>query len=307
MNQTGIAVSTLRAQCQRLSVILAVAMLCAFGFTSILPEAHAFAKPGARKKAEKRPRKKRKSDKENRIAAFERHVFKEGKGAKIPYRLLKPDSDDSDEKFPLVVYFHEGGAVGKDNEQHLQFILPIAREGLRRKFPCFVVAPQCPGLGMLNSDDWKKPDYVMTEKPKPILARYFELIDALVKKYPIDKDRIYVTGYSMGAYATLECIIRRPDFFAAALPVAGDTDISKIEKVKDLPIWVFYGDKDKLVPIAKANRLIEKLEPINPNLKTTIFKGEEHYIAPLVYKDADVWKWLFSQSRLEHDEDSDSE
>lgn len=279
-------------------------MLGAIGFGSMPAEVRASSGPNVRKHSRNAKRKKN-NNKQNRQAAFEKHVFKEGKGAKIPYRLLKPDVDDPEEALPLVVYLHEGGAVGRDNERHLQFILPIAREGLRRKYPCYVLAPQCPELGMLNSDDWKKPDYRMTDKPKPILARYFELIDSVVKKHPIDADRIYITGYSMGAYATLECIIRRPELFAAAIPVAGDTDVSRIERAKDVPTWLFYGTKDKLVPISKAKRLIETLEPLNPQLKSTFFKGEDHDFASLVYKDAEVWKWLFAQSRLSEDNESE--
>lgn len=298
---TGIACAVRRRFILRTIVLM---ILCLWAWGSFPPEVRASAGPKVRKNA-KNPKRKKPTDKQNRQAAFEKHVFSQGKGAKIPYRLLKPDSDNSDEKFPLVVYLHEGGAVGKDNQRQLQFILPIARQGLRRKFPCFVLAPQCPALGMLNSDDWRKPDYKLADEPKPILARYFELIDATIKKYPIDPDRIYVTGYSMGAYATLECIIRRPEFFAAALPVAGDTDVSKIERARNVPIWFFYGTKDKLVPLSKAKRLIEKLEPLNPELKSTFLKGEDHDFAPLVYKDVEVWEWLFSQSRLSEESESD--
>jgi len=158
----------------------------------------------------------------------------------------------------------------------------------------------------LNSGDWKKPEYKMTEKPAPILSRYFELIDFIKRDCAVDADRIYVTGYSMGAYATLECVIRRPKFFAAALPVAGDADLSKLNAAKHTATWLFFGEKDDLVPISKARRLIKKLESINPGIKTTILENEGHNIASLVYKDAEVWEWLFAQSRQSIESDPES-
>lgn len=72
----------------------------------------------------------------------------------------------------------------------------------------------------------------------------------------VDVDRIYILGHSMGGHGTYILTQLDPDYFAAAAPSAGSglkttEDFVNVSLIKDIPFWVFHGDKDHVCPIEK--------------------------------------------------------
>ena len=74
-----------------------------------------------------------------------------------------------------------------------------------------------------------------------------------MKSLPVDKNRIYVTGYSMGGFGTFHLLAQEPKLFAAGVPVAGGGNPGTASSIKDVPVWVFHGAKDPTVPVAASN------------------------------------------------------
>jgi len=78
------------------------------------------------------------------LALYEAREFKG-----VNHRLLKPIdlAKNPDQKYPLILSLHGAGGIGNDNVRNLrEWCMTLAQEELRRKHPCFVVAPQTFGF-----------------------------------------------------------------------------------------------------------------------------------------------------------------
>src|SRR3954452_5792462 len=152
------------------------------------------------------------------VDAFSYHISRSG----LKYRLYSPSHG---RRFhaagrggqPLVVWLHGGGEGGLlpdhyyDNETTLRAnrgALGFATQEAQRIFGgAHVVAPQ-------------STSYWIEDGPRfaPLIR---EIIGDLVRRYAIDRRRIYVAGCSNGGYMTMEMTSVYPDLFAAAVPICG--------------------------------------------------------------------------------------
>ena len=138
----------------------------------------------------------------------------------------------------------------------------------------------------------------MPKQPSVYLARTMFLIDSLVKNLNIDKNRIYITGLSMGGFGVWDAISRWPDKFAAAVPVCGGGDTAKAAMIKDIPIWTFHGDKDNLVMTSRSRDMIAAIKKAGGNPKYTEYTATGHNAWDKAYSEKDMYLWLFSQTKL---------
>jgi predicted peptidase len=182
------------------------------------------------------------------LSLFERKTFINSNGETLPYRLLVPQRAEKRKRYPLVIFFHGAGERGEDNEKQLiNGARLFVKTEILKDYPCYMVAPQCPLELKWVDTDWKLNSHIQPDTPATPLRLSMELVHELIKTYPIDTERIYITGMSMGGFATWDAITRYPGFFAAAAPVCGGGDTSKAFMLKDFPVWAFHGGKDKLV------------------------------------------------------------
>jgi predicted peptidase len=216
----------------------------------------------------------------------------------LPYRFLEPESIEKGRKYPLVLFLHGAGERGNDNRKQLVHALPeFVKPQNRKRFPCFVIAPQCPTERRWVEVDWTLQRHDMPEEMSVPLSRTWELLQQTTDQYPIDTNRIYITGLSMGGYGTWDLIQRKPDYFAAALPVCGGADEKYAERLVELPIWAFHGDKDTVVPLVRSTRMVEAIEKAGGKPKLTIYPGVGHNSWTATYANTDVLEWLFSQKK----------
>ena len=117
------------------------------------------------------------------------------------------------------------------------------------------------------------------------------------KEYSIDPQRIYLTGLSMGGYGTWDLLARKPDLFAAGVPVCGGGDESTAEQIANIPIWVFHGDLDSAVPVSRSRTMVEALKKAGGHPKYSEYPGVEHNSWDKAYADPELMKWLFAQKR----------
>ncbi|MEO5715934.1 MAG: prolyl oligopeptidase family serine peptidase [Luteolibacter sp.] len=230
---------------------------------------------------------------------YEAKVFTGANGKTLPYRQLSPTDPAAEKRYPLVLFLHGAGNRGVDNKLQLQWVLPVfaTAENLT-KHPCFVIAPQCPIDKRWVEVDWGSASHTMPAEPSGNLALSLELIDQAVKTLPVDPSRIYVCGLSMGGYGTWDAISRRPDFFAAAIPVCGGADLAQAAKLTKIPIWAFHGGKDPVVKPARTTGMIEAITKAGGHPKMTIYPAVQHDSWIQAFNDPATLDWLFEQHRV---------
>ncbi|MBV8213604.1 MAG: prolyl oligopeptidase family serine peptidase [Verrucomicrobia bacterium] len=234
---------------------------------------------------------------------FGRYEFVGTSNLRMPYRLLAPRDLSSGAKYPLVVLFHGSGERGADNKkQLLNGAARFARPESRTQHPCFVLVPQCPTHLNKQPIMWTGSREEMHElklapEPAAPLQTALELLFMIQGKYPIDPERIYVTGISMGGFATWEALIRHPQNFAGAVPVCGGGDVRFADRIKHVPVWAFHGAEDPVVPVICSQSMIENLEKAGGHPRYTEYPGVGHNSWDRAFAEPELLAWLFSQAK----------
>lgn len=230
--------------------------------------------------------------------AYEVKQYEDDRGRALPYRLLKPEKIEPGKSYPLVLFLHGVGERGTDNAKQLTHgVGEFAKPENRQKYPCFFVAPQCPADDRWGDVDWSLLSRTMPEEPCVPLKLALELVDKLATELPVDRRRLYITGISMGGFGVWDAIERRPDYFAAAMPVCGGGDTAQAPKLKDLPIWAFHGGLDVLVPATRTTAMIEAIRKAGGTPKMTIYPMVSHVCWTRAYTDPAALAWLFAQKK----------
>ncbi len=126
----------------------------------------------------------------------------------------------------------------------------------------------------------------LAPEPAAPLQTALELLFMIQEKYSIDPDRVYITGISMGGFATWEAMIRHPRNFAAAVPVCGGGDVSFADRITHIPVWAFHGADDPVVPVKCGRLMIETLEQAGGNPRYTEYPGVGHNSWDRAYAEA---------------------
>ena len=220
-------------------------------------------------------------------------------GGTLPYRLHVPARPEPGRLYPLVVHMHGAGSRGTNNVDQIKtggadFLKWAASRGEEFVF----VAPQCPKDHTWIASPWSAREHRMEEKPTPWLARAIEIIEDAVKRYPVDPDRVYVMGISMGGYATWELLQRRPKLFAAALPCCGGGDTTLAPSLTDVAIWAFHGDADNVVPVYRSQSMVAAIRAAGGRkIRYREYPGVKHNSWTPTFTDPKVFEWLFAQRR----------
>src|SRR5690348_1675728 len=214
---------------------------------------------------------------------FSYSKFIDGKDT-LNYRMLFPDADTF-RKYPLVIFLHGAGERGSDNEAQLKWgVMNFATDENMMRHPALVIAPQCPlKTGWSN---FLRKDMKLTPTPSKPMELVIKLIHQLIKTMPVDTNRIYITGLSMGGYGTYDAIERYPNLFAAAVPVCGGGDTSRAASIAHIPIWIFHGAEDPVVNPVYDQQVLQALTmPVHiPDLPNTLKWGTSHGWEPTVIR-----------------------
>lgn len=235
---------------------------------------------------------------------FEAREFKGADGKVLKYRLLKPiDFDaakagDGQQKYPLVLFLHGAGERGDDNvRQLIHGGRNFADEALRKRYPAFVVAPQCPEEKKWVEVPWEGKEHSMPAEPSESLALALELIESLRQEFPVDDDRIYGVGLSMGGFGTWDVLQRKPELLAAAVPICGGGDPAYVEGFKSTPVWAFHGGADFLVIPPRSREMVAALKAAGGSPIYTEYEGVGHDSWTPTLDNRQTWDWLFAQQK----------
>lgn len=250
-------------------------------------------------------------------SVLERKLFSASNGMQLPYRLFSPS--EKQEKLPLVVFLHGRGDRGTDNGTQVYkssglFMneMSLVAPNMQAKFPSYVLAPQCSDKTI--NEEWAKwvgntpktpflglgedGSYSMNPEPSESGAATLELIEKTIKRLNIDPDRVYLIGKSMGGFGTWEYTARRPNLFAAAVPMAGYSDPNQIETIKHIPFWIFHGGADEGNPVEGSRTMYKLLTDANANVKYTEYEGASHGGAfQKAFNEEELIPWMFSKTK----------
>lgn len=231
---------------------------------------------------------------------YERSVFVSSSGDSLNYRLLEPEVMQAGEKYPLVLFLHGAGERGNDNEKQLthggqMFLNPVNRE----KYPAFVLFPQCPESGYWAYEN-RPQSFIPAQMPAgeempSVFQAVKELLDMYLANPQVDKSRIYIIGLSMGAMGTYDMVSRFPDIFAAAVPICGTINPTRLSAAKNVAFRIFHGDTDDVVPVAGSRQAYKALKAAGASVEYIEFPGCNHGSWNLAFNYPDFMKWIFDQ------------
>jgi predicted peptidase len=230
------------------------------------------------------------------VDGFVARSFKAASGVTMPYRLFIPQADVRKKPLPLIVYLHGSGGVGTDNIKQISggnatgtHVWTTA--GAQRRHPAFVLAPQ-----LTEERQWGPTE---ADALSPFEEAVLEIVAAVSAEFAIDASRLYLTGQSLGGRGTWGLVSKRPDVFAAAVPLCGNGSATRVVAARRLPIWVFHGAKDELVPVSASRDLVAALQRVGSPVKYTEYADVGHNVWTRAYLEPGLPDWLFSQRRVQ--------
>lgn len=197
-------------------------------------------------------------------------------GEYLDYLFYEPESDAP---LPLLLYTPGAGSRGTDLRQIGTggFIQNVIKRG---GVPARIIIPQC------RFETWF--DYFH------VLCEFWE---ANIQDPKIDKNRIYLTGNSMGAYATWQLCISHPEWVTAAVPVCGGGMYWDAGRLKNIAVWAFHGVKDDTVYCCESQHMVDRINQAGGNAKLTLFPEAGHNAWNPTYSCDEMWNWLFQQTK----------
>lgn len=207
-------------------------------------------------------------------------------GTGLPFRYFVPPDTAPGESYPLILFLHGSGERGGDNEAQLNNsangamqLLDDANLALQ---PVFMIAPQCPTDGWWSGGT---------------LATAIGLIDQLAEEHPVDMERIYITGLSMGGMGSWSAVTSQPTRFAAAVPMSGNGATAPAASVDHIPFWFFHAANDGTVGVEGSDNLVAALRNASASTIYTRYDLGGHGIWPVAYRHPLLFRWLVAQRR----------
>ncbi|WP_455585667.1 carboxylesterase family protein [Bacteroides sp.] len=233
---------------------------------------------------------------------YQKEEFVSSRGDSLPYRLLRPEKEEPGKKYPLVLFLHGAGERGNDNCQQLKhggqmFLNPVNRE----KYPAFVLIPQCPSGAywayISRPTSLEPTDMPVEQEISPISGALKELLDTYIAMPQVDKSRVYIIGLSMGGMGTYDMTIRFPELFAAAVPICGTVNPSRLADAKGVKFRIFHGDADSVVTVEGSRAAYRALKAAGADVEYIEFPGCEHDSWNPAFNYPGFMEWLFSQKK----------
>ncbi len=205
----------------------------------------------------------------------------------------------------LFCFFMGAGERGSDNQRQLTHGAKLfATDYLREEYPAIVIFPQCPEESYWASVDVDRSSYPINlefkynEGPTKPLEMVMDLLETTIEHEYTNDRQVYLMGLSMGGMGTFELLNRKPDTFAAAIPICGGGDPDTVSMyAKNTPLWVFHGAQDNVVNPLQSMEMVSALLKTGAHPKFTMYDFANHNSWDPAFAEPDLLPWLFSKKK----------
>lgn len=202
-------------------------------------------------------------------------MFKIEKYGDLDYIKTRPKDYEVTQKYPAIIFFHGAGTRGNDIEKLKNNL--FYEYSINYTDKCITFAPLC------NADTWFD-----------IFEQVLGFCEFVSRCSDVDKDRIYLVGASMGAYAIWQIAMSRPELFAGIIPICGGGMYWNSLRLKNIPVWAFHGEEDDCVFAEESIKMVNHINANGGSAKLTLYKNTGHDAWTATYKNKAVFDWLFS-------------
>jgi predicted peptidase len=227
-------------------------------------------------------------------------------GVDYKYQVFVPEDWTPHHKWPVILALHGAGERGSDGLLQTTVGIGPAIRLHRSVIEAIVVMPQCP-----KNYWWMLP---------PIDDMAMAALAAATKEFHGDARRTYLTGLSMGGYGAWYLAQKYPGRFAALVVICGGirppaaaqkaypdlvkytppdspkSYLAAAERVGKIPVWIFHGADDEIVPVTESQRMAEAMKQVGAEVHYTEYPGVGHPSWIKAYEDPRLFPWLFSKS-----------
>lgn len=201
----------------------------------------------------------------------------------LGYTVFLPDNYSKDVAYPLILFLHGAGERGNGADELDKAsdagLSKYLKQGIKN-VNAIVLCPQCPKDRVWNQ----------------LIFDTHALLMRVAAEYGADKNRITVTGLSMGGFGSWEMGMQFPETFAALAPICGGGMAWRTPALKNKPIWAFHGDADNTVDISNSFDMVNAARKNGASVKFTIFNAVAHNSWNPAYLETVLLDWLISQS-----------
>jgi poly(3-hydroxybutyrate) depolymerase len=213
------------------------------------------------------------------------------------YVVYLPENWSRNQQWPVILFLHGSGERGSEGMDETQIGLPQAIRLHPERWPFVVVMPQVP----FNHHHWTDPD---------MMSMAIDALDAEVKEFHGDRDRLYLTGLSLGGYGVWEIAKAYPHRFAALVPVSGGVFWSYepdrwrqsavlpaeyARVVGRTPTWIFHGADDNVVSARQSVLMFDALRAAGGDVRFWEYAGIRHNVWDRAYAEPQLPRWLLAQ------------
>jgi len=212
---------------------------------------------------------------------YSKHKWESDRYFNFSYTKYLPKDYDESKKYPLVFFLHGAGERGEDLDVACRhgYMKHVRESGA--EYPFIFIAPQCP-----NEKYWG----CYTES---LVA----FLDYVCETLPVDMDRVYLTGLSMGGTGTWMLAMAEPERFAAIAPICGSGIYWNAGMLKNIPVMVYHGDCDETVPLSNSIEMVKGVNKSGGKAEIKILYGVTHNAWDEAYRGDELYTWMLSHKR----------
>lgn len=199
------------------------------------------------------------------------------------YAVYLPREYTKERSWPLILFLHGLGESGTDGAKQMAVGLGPAIMKRPDQWPFVVIFPQKPS----PHEQWSQHE-----------AAVMAMVREAEESYNIDPARRYLTGLSQGGNGTMVLGARHARLWAALAPICGYGDPEPIaDKLKEMPIWCFHGEADRVVPVDQSKAFVEAVRAAGGSPRLTLYPDVDHNSWDLAYQTEGLAAWLLSHRR----------
>ncbi len=219
---------------------------------------------------------------------FVQKTFQDERGAH-KYAVFVPAGYQPGRPVPAVLFLHGAGERGRDGVKPTQVGLGPYLKARGSSVPFLAVFPQAEEMEGRLLTAW--------QPGQPDADRALKILDTVMKEYSVDKQRVTLAGWSMGGFGAWSLAAEHPERWAGVALLSGGGDAALASKVKSLPLWVFHGFHDHLVPVNNSQQLVKALQDAGGDVVYEELPDASHDISAETFGNEAVLKWLSDPRR----------